>query len=142
MYKDKNWSSCLFCRHSHILSGNIEFISLLLKVCAADGLPSICVHELLTGPINMYFSLMLYLPRYPNPTTHQSSEKNKQFIVAFKMDIFRDNCPSLRTQNNCSARTGTWVFSILASINLNLAYEIPSIFRYNINTKLTLQAYY
>lgn len=92
--------------------------------------------------LDLSIYVLIYLPKKPNPTTHQSSEKNKQFIVAFKMDIFRDKCPSLRTQNNCLARTRTWVFSILASINLSLAYEISSIFRYNINTKLTLQAYY
>lgn len=44
-------------------------------------------------------------------TTHPNFENNKYFIVLLKMDIFRNNCLFLRTQNNCLAGTLTPVFS-------------------------------
>lgn len=46
-----------------------SIFSLLLQVCAADGLPSVCIHKILTGPINVYFSAMLYLPKNPQLPT-------------------------------------------------------------------------
>lgn len=69
-----------------------QVFSLLLQISAADGLPSVCIHKIPTGPINMYFSVMLYWLK--NPTTiHPNFENNKYFIVLFPMDIFRDDCP-------------------------------------------------
>lgn len=44
-------------------------------------------------------------------TTHPNIENNKCVIVLLKMDIFRNNCLSLRTQNNCLTGTLTSVFS-------------------------------
>ena len=76
-----------------------------------------------------------------NPQPTKALKRINSLLFLYKMDIFKDNCPSLRTQNNCLTRTVTWVFSIPVPINLSLVYEISSIFKCNINTKLTLQAY-